>query len=182
MTDATNVEVAYTGAVSYGPIATAAPTDAGTPLGVGWTNTGLISTDGVETTPNRSVSNIVAWQRAQVARTVITESSITVAFAMIETSKASLELYWGAAVNDVDGSIEIDPGQTGGRRSFVLDYVDGARFVRQYLPLAEVTELEAIAWNSSGDPVSYGVTVTAYRDDAREYTAKYWNSSLIVTP
>ena len=182
MTDAANVDVAYTGAIQYAPTGSTAPVDADTALIAPWLGVGLISSDGVETTPNRSVSNIVAWQRAQVVRTVVTEASIQVAFAMIETNTASLELYWGAAVDPVDGSIEIDPGQTGGQRSFALDYVDGAKFVRLYLPIAEVTELEAITWNSSGDPVGYGVTLTAYRDDVKEYTAKYFNSSLVVVP
>jgi len=80
----------------------------------------------------------------------------------------------------VDGSIEIDPGQTGGKRALALDYVDGAKFVRLYLPQAEVTEVEATVWNSSGDPVGYGVTVMAYRDDVLGYTGKYFNSSLVV--
>jgi hypothetical protein len=182
MTDVNNVDVAYTGAVNYAATGTAAPTNATTALGAPWDNVGLISTDGVELTPNRSVSNIGAWQRAQVVRSVVTEASVQVAFAMIETSAATLELYWGATVDDVTGSIEIDPGETGGRRSFALDYVDGDKFVRLYIPIGEVTELEAITWNSTGDPVSYGVTVTAYRDDAKGYTAKYWNSSLIVAP
>jgi hypothetical protein len=54
------------------------------------------------------------------------------------------------------------------------------KFVRLYIPLGEVTELEAITWNSSGDPVGYGVTITGYRDDTLGYTAKYFNSSLVV--
>jgi len=180
MTDAGNVDVAYTGAVSYAVTGTAAPTDADTPLAAPWDEVGLISTDGVEITPERSVSNIVAWQRAQVVRTVVTEASIQVAFTMIETNEQSLELYWGSAVDPVDGSIEIDPGQTGGKRAFALDYIDGDKYVRLYLPSAESTELEAITWNSSGDPVGYGVTLTAYRDDTAGYTAKYFNSTLVV--
>lgn len=180
MTDAGNVDVAYTGAVSYAVTGTAAPTDADTPLAAPWGAVGLISSDGVEITPERSVSNIVAWQRAQVVRTVVTESSIQVSFTMIETNEQSLELYWGAAVDPIDGSIEIDPGQTGGSRSFALDYVDGDKFVRLYLPTAEPTELEAVTWNSSGDAVGYGVTLTAYRDDTAGYTAKYFNSTLVV--
>jgi hypothetical protein len=182
MTDAANVDVAYTGAIQYAPTGSTAPVDADTPMLTPWGGVGLISSDGVEITPERSVSNIVAWQRAQIARTVVTESSIQVAFSMIETNERSLELYWGASLNTADGSIEIDPGQTGGRRAFALDYVDGEKFVRLYLPLGEVTELEAITWNSSGDPVGYGVTITGYRDDAAGYTAKYFNSSLVVVP
>jgi len=179
-TDVDNVDVAYTGAINYAATGTTAPVDADTALGAPWVEVGLISSDGVETTPNRSVSNIVAWQRAQVVRTVVTESSISVTFTMIESNKASLELYWGASVDTVDGSIEIDPGQTGGKRALALDYVDGAKFVRLYLPQAEVTEVEATVWNSSGDPVGYGVTVMAYRDDVLGYTGKYFNSSLVV--
>jgi hypothetical protein len=182
MTDAAAVDVAYTGAIQYAPVATTPPVDADTALTSPWVQVGLISDDGVETTPNRSVSNITAWQRAQVVRTVVTEASIQVGFAMIETNAASLELYWGAAVDPVNGSIEIDPGQTGGTRAFALDYIDGSKYVRLFLPIAEPTELEAIAWNSSGDPVSYGVTLTAYRDDLLGYSGKYFNSSLVVTP
>ncbi|MPZ66167.1 MAG: hypothetical protein GEU83_11850 [Pseudonocardiaceae bacterium] len=178
--DSSNVNVAVTGAVSYAPVGTAAPTDANTVLpATTWRDVGYLSSDGITETRDRSTNNVVAWQNAEVVRTVVTESSISVSFTMIESNPNSLELFYGTAVDDTDGSVTIDPGETGGRRAIVVDYVDGDRYMRLFLPQAEVTEVGESSL-TSGDPVGYEVTLTGYPDSALGYSAKKFHSDLVV--
>lgn len=180
-TDSSNVDVAVTGAVSYGPTATTAPTDADTPLAAGFRDVGYISADGVVETRDRSTSNIVAWQNSDVVRTVITESSITVSFTMIESNPNSVELFYGAPVDTADGSVDIVPAATGGRKSIVVDYVDGTKFVRLYIPQGEVTEVGETTI-AGADAVGYEVTITGYPDETLGASAKKFYSALVVAP
>jgi hypothetical protein len=174
-TDASKVDVAVTGVVAFAPVGSEAPTDADGQLGVAWRDVGYISEDGVTEAPTRSVETIVAWQNADVVRSVVTESSMTISFTMIETNENSVELFYGAAVG-VDGSVEINPGQTS-RIALVVDYVDGDKAVRLYIPEAEVTELGEVTL-ASGSPVGYNVTVTGYPSADAGFTGKKWFSAL----
>lgn len=173
------VDVAVTGAVSYAPTGSTAPTDADTPMTTPYVDVGYISSDGVVEARDRSTSNIVAWQNADVVRSVVTEASITVQFTMIETNKASLELFYGAQLNEVDGSIKIVPGAAGVRRSVVVDYVDGTKFVRLWLPQAELQEVGEVTLTSGGDAVGYNVTLRGYPDTTLGASAQKWFSALV---
>lgn len=173
--DSANVRVAVTGAVSYAPTGTAAPTDAEAALNVAYRDVGYISEDGVVEARERSTNNIIAWQNADTVRTVVTEANMTIAFTMIESNPNSIELYYGAAVEG-DGSVEIVPSASGGRRSFVVDYIDGDEFVRLYVPegeLSETGEQTLVA----GDAVGYEVTIAAY-PSTLGYSGKKWFSGL----
>lgn len=175
--DSSQVRVAVTGAVKYAAVGVTVPADADTPLTTGWTDVGYLTEDGVVETRPRSTTNLVAWQNADVVRTVVTESSITVGFTMAQTSKATLELYYGATFDPVTGSIEIVPGETGGRRALVVDFADGADLVRLFLPQCEALEVgeQTLA---SGEVVGYEVTMTGYPDSTLGYSAKKWYSAL----
>lgn len=174
-----NVDVAVSGAVSYAPIGSTAPVDADTALDVAYKDIGYISTDGVVEARERSTSNIVAWQRADVVRAVVTEASITVQFTGIETNIPTLELFYGATLSTVDGSILIVPGVAGVRRSLVVDYIDGTKYVRLWMPQAELTEVGETTLTSGGDPVGYDMTLTGYPDPTLGASAKKWFSALV---
>lgn len=155
------VDVAVTGAVAFAETTETAPTDADTALTGEWRDVGYLSADGVVEARDRSTNNIVAWQNSDIVRVVTTEASITVQFTMIQTNAESLALFYGAEVDTVTGSVDIVPRASGGRRSIVVDYVDGEKFVRLYLPEAEVTAVDGPSL-TAGDAASYGVTLTGY--------------------
>lgn len=155
-----NVRVAVTGAVSVAPTTATAPTTASAAL-VGFVDLGYISEDGVTETRDRSTNKIKAWQGAATVREVVTDAGLTYDFTLIETSEASLELYYGSAVDTADGSIDINPGSTGGRQSFVIDVVDGDQFIRTYIAEGEVSAVGEQVY-ANGEPIGYPVTITAY--------------------
>jgi hypothetical protein len=176
--DSANVDVAVSGGVFFDATSAVAPTDATTALPANWRDVGYISEDGVVETRDRSTNNIIAWQNADTVRTVVTESSLTIQFVMIETNPNSVELYYGVPVDDTDGSVEIIPATTGGRRSMVLQYVDGTKWNRMHVPIAEQVEVGELTW-VSGEAVSYDVTMGGYPAPVG-YSAKKWWNDLIV--
>lgn len=157
--DSTNVRVAVSGAVYVGATTETAPTSTSTALGTGWTDLGYVSADGIAEATSRSTNQIRAWQDASLVREVVTEATYKLTFTLLETKAEVLELYYGSALST--GVLSGDPAATGGRKSFVLDVVDGADIERIYIPSGEITEVGERTL-ASGDAIGYQVTVTAY--------------------
>lgn len=185
--DSSNVRVAVTGIVAVAPTGTAAPTNGSSALNAAFADLGYVHEDGVTETRDRTTNSIPAWQNGDNVREVVTAASLTFAFRMIETKKATVELYYGNAVTDATGSIVIVPARTGGRKSYVIDVIDGDEFIRTYIPAGEITEVGDIVYQN-GEPIGYEVTVTAYPTsavqdaDGNNGAAIKYYSSLIVTP
>lgn len=174
-----NVRVAVTGALYVGPTTVTAPTSASSALGQDLKDLGYFSDDGVTETRDRSTDTIRGWQKAATLREVVTEASLSFQGVLVETKKETVELYYGSAVA-TDGSIKINPSNTGGRKTYVLDIIDGDELIRAYIPSGEITEVGDQTF-ASGEPIGYDVTVTAYLvtdGDGNEYSAVKWYSSL----
>lgn len=160
MASSTNVRVGTTGAFYSGPTSATAPAGATSAL-TGFTELGYVSADGVTETRDRSTNQIRAWQNSDLVREVVTEATATFQAVLLETSAATLAAYYGAEVDPVDGSIEINPAATGGRKSFVIDLVDGSEAIRTYIPSGEILSVGDQVYQN-GEPVGYDITVTAY--------------------
>lgn len=158
---AENVMVGITGKVYSGPTSATAPLASDSAL-VGFTELGYVSADGIEFTWDKSTNQIRAWQNADLVREVVTEATVTYTFMLLETNQAVIETYFGTAM--VDGRIELNPASTGGRKSFVIDIVDGDKVVRHYIPSGEILTVEAQTF-ANGEPIMYGVTITGYATD-----------------
>jgi hypothetical protein len=177
-TDSSKVRVAVTGEVLMGLTSATAPTGTGGTT-TGFTGLGFVSEDGVTETRDRSSDDIKAWQNAATVRTVVTDANLTYTFTLIETKKETVELYYGASVTEEvsDGSFVIVPSNTGGRKSFIIDVVDGSELIRTYIPQGEVTEVGDRVY-ASGEPIGYEVTITAYADSTLGGSAKVWATAL----
>jgi hypothetical protein len=172
--DSDNVRVAVSGAVYVAPTGTTAPTTSGSTLDAAFVDLGYVSQDGVTESIDRSTTQIRAWQNGSLVREVTQEGTYSVSMTFIETNEAVLELYYGTA-NDA-GEFAIDPTSTGGRKSFVVDVVDGDAVERIYIPAGEITALGERTL-ASGEAVGYEVTITAYAD-ADSTTVTKWFSTL----
>jgi hypothetical protein len=177
--DATNVRVAVTGAVYLAPSGTAAPTDATTAPSASFNDLGYVGEDGVTETRERSSEKIKAWQGSATVREVVTESSLTYTFVLIETKKETVELFYGSEV-DANGMVAIVPSETGGRHALVIDVIDGEDFIRTTIDDGEVTEVGDQVY-AAGEPIGYEVTVTAYPDGNGVAARKHY-SALDTTP
>ena len=172
-TDSTKVRVAVAGEVSMAATSAAAPTGTASVL-TGFTGLGYVSSDGVKEKAARSSTDIRAWQ------TVVTEGKLSYTFKLLETKKETVELYYGTTVTQAasEGNFVIIPTATGGRRSFVIDVIDGGNLERVYIPAGEVVEIGEKVY-ANGEPIGYEVTVTAYPSTAiAGGSAKVWSTAL----
>jgi hypothetical protein len=163
MNDAANVMVGITGAVYVGDTTAVAPTATTSTL-TGFDAIGYVTADGVTFATDKSTNQIRAYQKNDLVREVITETTVTYEFAALETNSTAIELYFGATMTN--GKISFDPSSTGGVKSFVFDIVDGADVIRHYVPRGEVTSISEQSV-TNGEAITYGFTVTAYADDNR---------------
>jgi hypothetical protein len=161
--NAENVVVGITGKVYAGPTTATAPTSSTATL-TGFSELGYVSADGVEFATDKSTNQIRAWQNADLVREVVTEGTVTYKFMLLETTEDVIEAYFGSTM--VDGKVQLNPTSTGGRKSFVIDVVDGAKAIRHYVPSGEILSVEAQKIQN-GEAVAYGLTVTAYASEGR---------------
>jgi len=168
--NADNVVVGITGKVYVGATSATAPTDYSSTL-TGFTDLGYVSADGVTFTVDKSTNQIRAWQNADLVREVVTEGTATYSFMLLETTQDAVEAYFGGTL--VGDKIELNPTATGGKKSFVIDIVDGADVIRHYIPSGEIMSVEAQTIQN-GEALGYGMTVTAYVKDGR--AADVWFS------
>lgn len=161
--NAENVVVGITGSVYVGPTTATAPTSSTATL-TGFTDLGYVSSDGVTFTTDKSTNQIRAWQNADLVREVVTEGTVTYSFMLLETTEAAIEAYFGGTMTG--GKIELNPVNTGGRKSFVIDVIDGAKAIRHYVPSGEILSVEA-QQIQNGEAVGYGMTITAYASEGR---------------
>lgn len=177
--DSTKARSAVTGEVSVGPVASAAPTSESVAL-TGFAGLGYLNENGLEIIPDRSTKDMKAWQNADIVRTVTTDTKLSFKFTMVETSKATIELYWGTTVTQTaaNGTFDVAPGLTGGRKSFVFDVVDGTDLARYYVASGELESRESIK-NTNGELIGYGVTIVAYPSpNLNGKPARVWSTSL----
>lgn len=179
--DASKVRVAVTGAVHKGPTTATAPVGtAGAP--VGFTDLGYIGEDGVEIElPGVGDSTpIKAWQNGTTVRTIRTasEDKPTWHFTMLETTLATVETYFGVTVTQTatEGSFEYVV-QDRGHESYIVDAVDGAELMRDYIPHGVVTEVGPHLL-SNGEASGYEVTVEGDLDPELNYNFKRWATAL----
>jgi hypothetical protein len=172
--DSDLVRVAVTGAVYVAPTTTTGPTTSSSALDAAFVDLGYVSADGIAESIDRTTNQIRAWQNGSLVREVTSEGTYSVSMTFIETSESVLELYYGT--DQTSGQFNIDPTSTGGRKSFVIDVVDGAIVERIYIPAGEITALGERTL-ASGEAVGYEVTITAYAD-AGSTTVTKWFSSL----
>lgn len=182
MTDASNVRVAVTGALFEGPTTAAAPDGTATAPDAAMRDLGFLSEDGIEITlPGAGDSTpIKAWQNGTTVRTIRTPSEDNPSwhFTMIETSLATVETYFGVTVTQTatEGSFEYTVSNRE-HRSYIVDVVDGAELIRDYVPYGVVTDVGAHTLAST-DAIAYEVTVEGELDPVKGYNFKRWATAL----
>lgn len=179
--DPEEVRVAIDGVVSVGTYGSAvAPTSHSSALGTGWTDLGLVTSDGVTRATEQETEVLRAWQNNQRVRTLITEGEVTFEFVLMQTNADTVGFFHGSEV-DADGSIVVDPTAERPRIAFNLDIIDGDSVIREYAPNAQVTEVgEQVA--VSGEEFGWPVTVTASFDETLGGATKRWFSDLVTAP
>ena len=164
-----NVVVGITGAVYAGATTATAPTATTSTL-TEFTELGYVSADGVSFTQDKTTNQIRAWQNSDLVREVVTETTVTYSFMLMESNQAVIEAYFGGTMTD--GKIQVNPSATGGKQSFVIDVVDGDKAIRHYIPTGEILSVDAQTI-ANGEALMYGITITAYASAGRSADVFY---------
>jgi len=179
--DASKVRVAVTGAVMKGLTSATAPTGTAGAT-TGFTDLGFIHEDGIEIAlPDAGdATPIKAWQNGTTVRTIRTpsEDSPTWHFTLLETKKETVELYFGVTITQTatEGSFTYtNPNRQ--HDSFIVDVIDGAELIRDYIPYGIVTEVGALAY-SNGDAIGYEVTVAGELSPTAGFMFKRYATAL----
>lgn len=180
--NASNVRVGLTGAVSKGPLGTAAPTDATTAIDAAYSDTGAISEDGVTLSlpDNGDSTPIKIWQGGAQVRTLRTTSDDlpSMSFTMLETNKTTVETYFGVDVAQTvtEGSFSYTPSLAV-PASYVLNVLDGDAVHRYHWPRGVKVSVGDLVYQNN-EPVGYEVTIEGELDAVTGYNFRSWMTDL----
>lgn len=171
------VHVAVDGALySFDLDATPVPVSNVSPLPDTAVDHGYFTDDGVTLTPSSTSTEITAWQKSTILRTLQTQGKIEIEGTLTQQNEPNWNLYYGTTRNP-DGSYDWNPTLTGGRRNFVLDAEDEANLNhvhRWWFPLAEVTARGSIEVKT--DALKLPITITAYYATQVNGNSRYFPS------
>jgi len=156
--DAGRIVVGANGTVYVSDITATAPTDATTDLGAvaphdavagDWVELGFVAENGVVVTPSQAVTPVMVWQSSYPARKIITSRGLELDFILRELSNpvALVFAMGGGSVVEAPqgGAFTFTPplAQAVDLRSLCLDWQDGTRLFRLYIPNGQVVDLAA---------------------------------------
>lgn len=169
---ADNVVVAVTGSLNRAPIGTTLPSNATSALDPAFADQGYLSEDGVTQTVDSQTTDIVAWQNADVVRTVQTSNSVTIQATMIESMDEVFKTFYGNYnLAGGVGAITVT-GAALPKSAFVLNVLDGINKIRLVIPNGQINERGDVVYQN-GEPVGYPVTITCYPDASGVKIYKY---------
>jgi len=164
------------GVVATGVFGTAvAPTTYNSTLGVTWTDLGLVTAAGTTRSTAATATVRRAWQNNKKLRTLVSEASVRFNFILVQTNKATVELFHGTTV-DANGKLIVNPGASKPLIAFNLDMIDGTGVVREYVPEAQVVEVgDQIAL--PGDGLGWPITIeSSYNAGIAGHTIRWFSS------
>lgn len=180
--DASKVRVGLTGAISKGPLGTAAPTDATTAINVAYVDTGAISEDGVSLTlpDGGDRTTLKMWQNGAEVRTLrsASEDLPQLSFTMLETNKGAVETYFDTTVTQTvnhgtfDYTVKIPSAF-----AYVLDVLDGAIVHRLHIPRGVKASVGDLVYKND-EPIGYEVTLDLEKDSTAGYNFRAWFTDL----
>jgi hypothetical protein len=168
MGDSTNVRVGYGGKVYVAPVGTVAPTTLSAAWGVGWTDLGYISDDGLTEGSDQDRNEFYAWGADAPVRTQITRNVTTFGMTFIETKGEVLSIYYATPYTAMTSTgtttaqfLTFIQGtqQAPDVRALGIDIIDGTRAFRFIIPRCEVSDKGDITY-AKEDLMGYEVTFT----------------------
>lgn len=161
--------------VWFAPLGTIPPTDAVTPLPSAWRDAGWVTDAGLTVKHQENTKDVTAYGTTSPVRTLVSSSSTTFDVTFLENNPVTQAVYYRKAL----GSVAYDPtgattiaisGASLPTFAAVFDMVDGVNHIRAYAGVCAVTA-RGDQVISSGDPVQYAVTITAYPDSTNNNTS-----------
>jgi hypothetical protein len=152
--DASRIVVGANGTVFVSDTSATAPTDATTDLmpvaphdaGAGdWVELGFVSENGVQIIPSQTIAPIMAWQSSYSVRKIVTARGLELDFVLREFNAETIPFAFGGGMLEEAAGEKFtytppEPQEID-LRSLVVDWADGDRDYRLYIPNGQVTDL-----------------------------------------
>jgi len=170
------VIVGANGTVYVAPVGTAAPTTAAAALNVAFKELGYLTENGVTVTPSQGQTPIMAWQTAYKIRTLVTERGLVLDFVLREFNVQSLPFaFGGGALAFAGGEYKYTPPtpEQTDPRALVLDFLDGVKKYRLYVPNGQVEDLSGFSVSRSAPaelPVKFSLNYSGSGDPWNIFT------------
>lgn len=166
------------GDVYLAPTATAAPTNATTALNAAFVKYGYIDDSGPSFTPGLETSVITGWQSPYPLRTLVTARTLELAFNLLQMTEDAIKLAMGGGTwSGSSGARAFDPPAASDidQRSVVIEGLDGAKVVRLYVPIAQVSSVGSITFTKSGAS-SVPITMSSIVTSSSQKIAQFFRS------
>lgn len=159
-----------TGPILSAPLGTPLPTDPLETINAAFADSGYISQDGMNLTPERTTETIRDWSGA-IIRSILNEFGASIAWAHLETNEASLKNYFGDDNVTVTAATATTGRQLSAqlkaaelpRKSWVFKIKDGDQRVLIVVPDGQVTETGEVSFTKAG-AITWPCTLTTYPD------------------
>lgn len=160
--DSNEVLVAVTGGIFVDLAGNEVLPSDGTSSLAAWDELGYATDAGIVQAIQSQLSDIQAWQNADVVRKVQTSHDVTYATALMQTNAKTAETYYG----DYDPALKRSrlTGKMLPVRKWVFDVFDGPQKIRVVVPRGQITDRGDVSYVSA-NAITYPVTITAYPDD-----------------
>lgn len=136
-------------------------------------NVGYISSDGMEVSFDEDANEYIPWQEVAAIRRDITKSVTSIKFTLWDFGQENAAFFFGAQIEtddeDESWSIAVGGKPKFERQQFVLDVIDGDRFLKLVIPVGQLTERGSIVFKSD-EAIALECTVTAYPAGSDDYS------------
>lgn len=155
------------------------------PLPSGWSDTGDLTTDGIQHSRDVNISEVRSAGRVDPSRSDITSDQTSIQISCQETSLVTIGLYTGQDMDGITpdpatGEVSIaKPSRPKTRHyrglSIGVDDTDaGEIYIARYFPKVKVTNYDDQNYASDEDEaLLWPVTLTAYNDPAAGYSERW---------
>lgn len=184
MTSAALTDLTVYHAAEVGPPAVPAFIDLVDLGPLGYEDLGYLTDDGLGFENETSQSDVSSWQSVSPTRSDLLTDTDTLTVVAQETKLLTLGLYTGVDTTGVtpdtdSGEVQITkPTRPSARHYRVLALaVDGEGdeeiFIARWMPRAKVTGKAGQRYGKGDDPISWGVTFTAFEDSSLGFATRY---------
>lgn len=157
-------------AVYAAPLGTTLPTSATAALNVGFVDLGWVSEDGVTNSISRDTTKHRAWG-GEVVKVTQDNYTETVKLTLLESSSAAMKIVYGDSNVTPGGdylSLKVEHSRLPlGRKSFVIDFIDGDRAGRILIREGQVTEVSDVVYTHK-DLTRYEITIDVFKPNSTD--------------
>jgi len=153
-------------------------------LPAGYEDLGYLSSDGAQFSRDVSSSDVTSWGSVAPTRSDITSDTSTLSVTAQETKLITLNVATGSSLlstsdNAVTGEVSMSkPARPASKfyrvLSIAVDSGDlGDIYVARFFPRAKVSSFAEQSFSAGDDPISWGVTFTAFEDSNLGYSERW---------